>query len=85
VMELRASSRGNYLVLRTPSGLRVYDGRRANLPRVRRFGTPTAIAWSSDEEWVAVSTADRLVLRGARARIQLRLTAIDLAWTESLD
>ena len=85
VMELRASSRGNYLVLRTPSGLRVYDGRRANLPRVRRFGTPTAIAWSSDEEWVAVSKADRLVLQGARGRIQLRLSAIDLAWTESLD
>ena len=72
-------------MLRTTSGLRVYDGRRVNLPRVRRFGTPTAIAWSSDEEWVAVSKADRVVLQGARGRIQLRLSAIDLAWTESLD
>src|SRR5439155_11972402 len=85
VMELRASSRGSYLVLRTPSGLRVYDGRRASLPRVRRFGTPTAIAWSSDEDWVAVARAERLVLQGPRGRIQLPLSAIDLAWTERLD
>lgn len=83
--ELRASPRGNYLVLRTPSGLRVYDGRRGDLPRLLRFGTPAAIAWSSDEEWVAVSRSDRVVLQGARRRIQLRLSAIDLAWTQSLD
>jgi hypothetical protein len=85
VTELRSSSRGSFLVLRTPSGLRVYDGRRGDLPRVLRFGTPTAIAWSSDEKWVAVSRADRLVLQGTRGRIKLRLSAIDLAWTKGLD
>ena len=72
-------------MLRTPGGLRVYDVRRSTLPRVRRFGTPTAIAWSADELWVALARHDRLILQSARRRVALRLVAVDLAWTQALD
>ena len=81
VAELRASPRGRYLVLRTASGLRVYDARKPDLPRVTRFGTPTAIAWSSDERWLAVVKGQTVRLEGPRGRIVLPLRALDLAWT----
>jgi hypothetical protein len=85
VTELRASPKGDYLVLRTPGGLRVYDVRRSTLPRVLRFGAPTAIAWSGDERWVALARSDRVILKSARRRVPLRLAAVDLAWTQALD
>ena len=85
VTELRASPKGDYLVLRTPGGLRVYDARRSTLPRVLRFGTPTAIAWSGDERWVALAGSDRVILQSSRRRVRLRLVAVDLAWTQALD
>src|SRR6185312_793437 len=52
VIELRGSPRGNYVVLGTPGGVRVYDARRRDLPRVRRFGLLVSVAWSSDEGWL---------------------------------
>src|SRR3954465_7450586 len=73
VTELRASPRGDYLVLRTPRGLRVYDVRRSTLPRVLHFGAPTAIAWSGDERWVALARSDRVILQSARGRTPLRV------------
>ena len=85
VTELRASPKGDYLVLRTPGGLRVYDARRSTLPRVLRFGTPTAIAWSGNERWVALAGSDRVILQSSRRRVRLRLVAVDLAWTQALD
>jgi hypothetical protein len=84
VTELRASPRGDYLVLRTPGGLRVYDGRRNTLPRVLRFGTPRAIAWSGDEDWVGLASKGRVVLQGSRRQVVLPFDAIDLAWTRPL-
>jgi hypothetical protein len=72
-------------MLRTPGGLRVYDASRSTLPRVLRFGTPTAIAWSGDERWVALARSDRVILQSARRRVPLRLAAVDLAWTQALD
>jgi hypothetical protein len=42
---LRGSPRGNYVVLGTPGGVRVYDARRRDLPRVRRFGLLVSVAW----------------------------------------
>jgi hypothetical protein len=81
VSELRASPQGNYLVLRTPRGLRVYDGRRETLPRVLRFGTPTAIAWSVHERWVGLARAGRVILKGRREQVALPIDAIDLGWT----
>jgi hypothetical protein len=81
VTELRASPMGGFLVLRTRRGLEVYDGRRSFLPRLRRFGTPTAIAWSGDERWVGLARAGRVVLQGPRAHVALPIDAIDLGWT----
>jgi hypothetical protein len=82
--DLRASPRGNYLVLGTASGLRVYDARRPDLPRVRRFGTVASVAWSSDERWLAVAKGPQVMLEGPRGRVILPLTALDLAWTREL-
>ena len=57
VIELRGSPRGNYVVLGTAGGVRVYDARRRDLPRVRRFGLLVSVAWSTDERWRARGTA----------------------------
>jgi hypothetical protein len=63
----------------------VYDARRSTLPRVLRFGTPTGIAWSGDERWVALARSDGVILQSARRQVSLRLVAVDLAWTQALD
>jgi hypothetical protein len=84
VTELRASPRGNYLVLRTARGVQVYDARTPGLRPLRRLGEPAAVAWSSDERWLAVAGADGVVLRRPGAQIALPLAAVDLAWTRTL-
>lgn len=81
--ELRSSPRGTYVVVRTSRDLRVYDTRRT-LQRVRRFGAPTAITWSTDEKWVAVSRGAGISLQRGRAQIVLPVAALDLAWTRTL-
>jgi hypothetical protein len=84
VTGVRASPRGNYLVLRAANGLRVYDAGRPSLPLARRFARVSAVAWSSDESWLALAKRERVVLQGPRARVVLPLRAIDLAWTRTL-
>ncbi len=71
-------------MLRTTSGLRVYDARKPDLPRVKRFGILAAIAWSSDERWLAVVRGQTVTLEGPRGRVVLPLKALDLAWTRGL-
>jgi hypothetical protein len=84
VLDLRASPRGSYLVLCGAGGVRVLDARRSGLPRLRRFGAPKAVAWSSDERWLALATGPKVTLAGPRGRIVLPLRALDLAWTRAL-
>jgi hypothetical protein len=84
VIELRGSPRGNYVVLGTASGVRVYDARRGDLPRVRRFGLLVSVAWSTDERWLAVAQEQRILLVGPRRSVVLPLRALDLAWTRDL-
>jgi hypothetical protein len=85
VTELRGSPRGNYVVLGTANGVRVYGARRRDLPRVRRFGMLVSIAWSSDERWRAVALENKVLLVGpARRSVVLPLRALDLAWTRDL-
>jgi hypothetical protein len=84
VTELRGSPLGSYVVLGTPSGVRVYDAGRRDLPRVRRFGRLVAVAWSSDERWHAVAEKHRVLLVGPHASVVLTLRALDLAWTRDL-
>jgi len=84
VTELRGSPRGNYVVLRTAKGIRVYDARKRDLPRVRRFGLVVSVAWSSDERWRAVAQARNVLLVGPHRRVVLPLRALDLAWTRDL-
>ena len=84
VTELRGSPRGNYVVLGTANGVRVYDARRRNLPRVRRFGLLVSVAWSSDERWRAVAQEQRVLLVGPNRSVVLPLKALDLAWTRQL-
>jgi hypothetical protein len=85
VIELRGSPRGNYVVLGTASGVRVYDARRRDLPRVRRFGLLVSVAWSSDERWQAVAREQKVLLSGPHGGVVLLpLKALDLAWTRGL-
>jgi hypothetical protein len=84
VTELRGSPRGSYVVLGTASGVRVYDARRRDLPRVRRFGLLVSVAWSSDERWRAVAQEQKVLLVGAHRSVVLPLRALDLAWTREI-
>jgi hypothetical protein len=84
VIELRGSPRGNYVVLGTASGVRVYDARRRDLPRVRRFGMLVSVAWSTDELWLAVAQEQRVLLVGPHGSVVLPLRVLDLAWTREL-
>ena len=84
LIELRGSPRGNYVVLGTASGVRVYDARRPDLPRVRRFGLLVSVAWSSDEGWLAVAEEQKVLLVGPHRSVVLPLRALDLAWTRDL-
>ena len=84
VIELRGSPRGNYVVLGTASGVRVYDARRRGLPRVRRFGLLVSVAWSSDERWLALAQEQKVLLVGPHRSVVLPLRALDLAWTREL-
>jgi hypothetical protein len=84
VIELRGSPRGNYVVLGTASVVRVYDARRRDLPRVRRFGLLVSVAWSADERWLAVARGQKVVLVGPHRNVVLPLRALDLAWTRDL-
>jgi hypothetical protein len=84
VTELRASPRGSYVVLGTAGGARVYDARRRDLPRVRRFGRLVSVAWSSDESWRAVAQEQKVLLVGPHVSVVLPLRALDLAWTRDL-
>jgi hypothetical protein len=84
VIELRGSPRGNYVVLGTANGVRVYDARRRDLPRVRRFGLLVSVAWSSDEGWRAVAQEQKVLLVGPHHSVVLPLRALDLAWTRDL-
>jgi hypothetical protein len=84
VIELRGSPRGNYVVLGTANGVRVYDAHRRDLPRVRRFGMLVSVAWSTDERWLAVAQEQKVLLVGPHASVVLPLRALDLAWTREL-
>jgi hypothetical protein len=84
VTELRASPRGNYLVLGTPRGVQVYRARTPGLTPLRRLGKAAAIAWSSDERWLALAGPDGVVLRGPGSEVALPVAAVDLAWTRRL-
>jgi hypothetical protein len=84
VIELRGSPRGNYVVLGTASGVRVYDARRRDLPRIRRFGLLVSVAWSTDERWLAVAQEQKVLLVGPHRSVVLPLRALDLAWTREV-
>ena len=84
VIELRGSPRGNFVVLGTAGGVQVYDARRRDLPRVRRFGLLVSVAWSSDERWLALGREQKVLLVGPRRSVVLPLRALDLAWTRDL-
>jgi hypothetical protein len=84
VIELRGSPRGNYVVLGTASGVRVYDARRQNLPRIRRFGLLVSVAWSTDERWQALAQEQKVLLVGPHRSVVLPLRALDLAWTREI-
>jgi hypothetical protein len=84
ITELRGSPRGNYVVLGTASGVRVYEARRPDLRRVRRFGLLVAVAWSTDERWQALAEEQSVLLVGPRRSVMLPLRALDLAWTRDL-
>jgi hypothetical protein len=84
VTELRGSPLGSYVVLGTPSGVRVYDARRRDLPRDRRFGVFVSVAWSSDERWSAEAEEQKVLLVGPHTSVALPLHALDLAWTRDL-
>jgi hypothetical protein len=84
VTELRGSPRGSYIVLGTARGVRVYDARRRDLPRVRRFGLLVSVAWSSDESWRAVAQQQKVLLVGPHVSVVLPLRALDLAWTRNV-
>jgi hypothetical protein len=84
VTELRGSPRGSYVVLGTARGVRVYDARRRDLRRVRRFGILVSVAWSSDESWRAVAQEQKVLLVGPKVSVVLPLRALDLAWTRDL-
>jgi hypothetical protein len=84
VTELRGSPRGSYVLLGTASGVRVYDARRRDLPRVWRFGLLVSVAWSSDESWRAVAQEEKVLLVGPHVSVVLPLRALDLAWTRDV-
>jgi hypothetical protein len=86
-IDLRASPRGRYVVLRSAHGVDLYNVRHADFPRVRGFGkaVAVAVAWSSDERWLAVASGSKITLSGPRNhRVVLPLRALDLAWTREL-
>src|SRR5947207_1057719 len=78
VIELRGSPRGNYVVLGTATGVRVFDARRRDLPRVRRFGLLVSVAWSTDERWLALAQEQKVLLVGPHRSVVLPLHALDL-------
>ena len=82
--ELRASPRGDLLVLRGRGRVVVYSTRMRALPRVPGFANAAAVAWSSDERWHALARAGEIILVGPRAQLMLRVRARDLAWTREL-
>jgi hypothetical protein len=88
VTELRGSPRGSYVVLGTASGVRVYDARRRDIPRLRRFdmlaSVARSVAWSNDERWLAVAREQNVLLVGPRGSVILPFRALDLAWTREL-
>jgi hypothetical protein len=84
VIELRGSPRGSFVVLGTAGGVLVYDARRRDLPRVRRFGRLVSVAWSSDERWLALGREKEVLLVGPRRSVVLPLRALDLAWTRQV-
>ncbi|MDX6407013.1 MAG: hypothetical protein QOE13_84, partial [Gaiellaceae bacterium] len=84
VVELRGSPRGNYVVLATAGGVRLYDAHRRDLPLVRRFGLLVSVAWSDDERWQAIAQPERVLLVGPHRSVVLPLRALDLAWTRDL-
>jgi hypothetical protein len=83
-VDLRGSPRGSYVVLGTANGVHVYDARRRDLRRVRRFGMLVSVAWSSDERWSAVAEDEGVLLVGPRGTVLLPLQALDLAWTRDI-
>ena len=84
VGELRGSPRGNYVMLGTANGARVYDARRRDLPRARGFGSFVSVAWSTDERWSAIAKQRTVLLVGPKRSVVLPLHALDLAWTRRL-
>ena len=82
--ELRASPRGDFLVLRGGGRVSVYSTREPALPRVPGFAKTAAVAWSSDERWYALARVGEIVLVGPGASLTLRVSARDLAWTRGL-
>jgi hypothetical protein len=62
----------------------VYDARRRELPRLRRFGRLVAVSWSSDERFAAVARQRRVLIVGSRGTVVLPLHARDLGWTRDL-
>lgn len=83
---LRPSPHGRYFAVLegTASGLRLYrqDGSLVALPSVRR---PHAIAWSPDERWTAVATAESVYVvpseRPGELVIRIPLAVRDLDWS----
>ncbi len=84
-IDLRASPRGRYVVLRSAHGVDLYDARQTDFLRFRSFGKAVSVAWSSDERWLAVASGSKITLSGPRNhRVVLPLHALDLAWTREL-
>ena len=84
-IDLRASPRGRYVVLRSAHGVDLYDARQTDFLRFRSFGRAVSVAWSSDERWLAVASGSKITLSGPRNhRVVLPLHALDLAWTREL-
>jgi hypothetical protein len=51
---------------------------------LRRLRGIDAIAWSSDERWIATGSSERVVLRSGNTRIVLPLGVVDLGWTRGI-
>jgi hypothetical protein len=82
-LRLLASPQGNYFALQTEGGALLFDrdGRQVPLPRVPRIH---ALAWSPDEQWLAIAAPRRLLIRPAAGDMRpprtLEIEARDLAW-----
>jgi|SRR5919109_1047584 hypothetical protein len=82
---LRASPRGNYFALETEgAGFLLFDrdGRQLPVSPVEDFH---ALAWSPDEQWLAIAAGRRILIRRPEAGEMrpprsLELEARDLAW-----